>query len=824
MPTLLILRAPVWWEQLVQDTSYAARSWRKRPGLTAVVILSLGIGIGANSAIFSIVNTLLLKDLPYQDANRLMYVTEYWPHEPVVPGPPSPDFANWRMNSQLAEAISAYGGGAALNLTGMGDPERIQGTMVTHDLLLLIGAKLALGRSFNEDEDRLGGTPAVILGYDLWQRRFAGSPEVIGKMIMLNGVGRTIVGVLPAGFRFPDNNFREELLVPMALPGNPNWQDERNFRLLRVLVRAKPGVSPAALKQEFSRLVQATSTQEPPQFTTMRKDMEVRVTPLRIWLTGSVRNMVLILEGAVAMILLIACLNIASLQVAVSISRKKELALRAAVGASGKRLARQLLTESVLLSLVSGCLGMALAYASLGGLRASLPANLHLADLVALDRRVLLFTILLTATVGLFTGLIPAISGARVDVNDMLKEGDVRIGSARSHQRMHGLLVIAEVAVAMVLLIASGLLIRTFVRLATANPGFDPHGVLTLKIAPSPRKYPQIENRIVFYRQLLERTRAIPGVQFAAIGGGLPLIGTGGAIGISFQDRPEPPRGGRPSLPVAFISPDYFRALGIPVLRGRIFTDADREHAPLVAIVNQAFADKYFPGENPLGKRIEFGSREGRWREIVGIVGNVREQGRRPVDPFVLYGPLPDSLEYETFLILKSTVQPQQLAPAAAVAVHSVDPNEPVFDVASMEDRLGDSLSGPRSTMTLMSLFAGLALLLAIVGVFGVTAYLVNRRRHEIGIRMALGATQAQVLRMVLGRGMLLVGTGIVLGIAGSLALTRTLALLVEGLRAGDPATLGVVALVFSLIAATACLIPARWAARVDPAVALRQI
>ena len=813
----------LWWEQITQDARYAVRSWRKRPGSTAIVILSLGLGIGANTAIFSIVNTLLLKDLPYRDANRLMYVTEYWPHEPVVPGPPSPDFANWRANSKLTEAIAAYGGGGALNLTGMGEPERIQGTMVTHELLSLILSKLALGRAFDRDEDRLGGTPAVILGYSLWQRRFAGSPEVIGKPIMLDGVGRTVVGVLPAGFRFPDNNFQEELLVPMALPTNPNWQDERNFRFLRVLVRAKPGVAPGALKQEFFHLLGSTSSQEPPQMITMRKDMEVRVTPLRDWLTGNVRPMVLVLAAVVAMVLLIACLNVASLQIAISISRTKEMAVRVAVGAGGARLVRQLLTENLLLSLFAGCLGLALAHGSLSGLRAFLPANLHLADLVNLDHRVLLFTVLLTAIAGIFTGHIPALAAARVHVHDMLKEGDDRTRGNRTEQRMHGVLVTAEVAAAIVLLVGSGLLIRTFIRLAMTNPGFDPEGVLTLKIAPSQRKYPQAESRVAFYRNLLEQARVIPGVQFAAIGGGLPLVGTLGLAGISFQDRPEPPLGGRPSLPLAFVSPDYFQALGIPLVRGRVFTDADHEHAPRVAIVNQAFAEEYFPGENPLGKRIEMGSREGRWHEIVGIVGNVKQQSRRPVDPFVVYGPLPESFEPETFLILKSSVPPKKLASAAAKAVQSLDPNEPIFDVAPMEDRLGDSLSGPRSSVILMNLFAGFALLLATVGIFGVTAYFVSRRKHEIGIRMALGATRADVLRMVLGRGMLMVGAGIVLGVVGALALARTLGSLIEGFRINDPATVGLVAVMFLLIAAMACLIPARWAARVDPAVVLRQ-
>jgi predicted permease len=640
---------------------------------------------------------------------------------------------------------------------------------------------------------------------------------------VLDGVERTIVGVLPAGFRFPDNNFQEELLVPMALPANPNWQDPRNFRFLRVLARAKPGVTAAALKQELVGLIEATSAQEPAQMVTMRKDMEIRVTPLRDWLTGSVRSMILMLEGVVAMVLLIACLNIAALQVAVSIGRRKEMALRAAVGARGARLARQLLTENLSLSLLSGFLGVALAYVSLGALRAFFPANLHLADSVELDGRVLLFTLIVTSATGLITGIIPAFAAARVSVGEVLKESEDRTSGGRRQKWMHATLIMAEVAAAMVLLVGSGLLIRNFLRLAAADPGFDARRVLTLKVAPSPRKYPQTANRVSFYLQLIEKGRAIPGVQFAAIGGGLPLVGSGGFSGISFQDRPEPPLGGRPSIPVAFISTDYFRALGIPLMRGRTFTEADSDRPPLAAIVNQAFADQFFPGESALGKRIEIGSREGRWREIVGIVGNVKQQGSRSVDPFMVYAPLFDSFEMETFLILKSTGRPEQLAPAASEAVHSVDPNEPVFDISSMENRLDVSLSRSRSTMTLMSLFAGFALLLAVVGIFGVMAYSVSRQRHEIGIRMALGATRGRVLRMVVGRGMGLVAAGIAFGIAGALALSRTLGAVTEGLRTNDPLMLGVVVAAFLCVALMACLVPARWAAEVDPAVALRQ-
>jgi predicted permease len=805
-------------DDLSHHLRYAFRVLRQSPVFTAIAIGSLALGIGMNTALFSVVNTLLLKDLPYKDANRLVYVTEYWPHEPIVPGPPSPDFANWRANLKSVDGIAAYGGGAgSLTLTGEGEPERIEGTMVTSQLLDLVGATPAVGRNFTEEEDRLGAPPVVILGYGLWLRRFGGSPDVIGKSIQLDGVDRTIVGVLPAGFAFPDNNYRHELLVPMALPRNPNWRDPEHFRLLRVLVRRKPGVSLAALKQELVSLLQATSAEEPPQFVIMRKDMEVRVTPLRQWLTGNIRTAILVLEGAVALVLLIACLNIASLQVARAIARRKEIAVRASIGASGARLVRQLLTENLLICSLAGLGGMLLGYASLGALRKFLPANLHLADMLRLDSSVLVYTLAITLAAGIITGLVPALAALRAGLYDTLKEEGRTTGS-RGQRRVRGILVVVEIAAAMVLLVGSSLLIRTFMRLASASLGFEPKGVLTLRVAPSPRKYPEAARRAELYARIQERAREIPGVETAAIGGGLPLIGSPGAAGISFEGRPQPPVGGRPSLPVSGVSPEYFQALKIPLLRGRVFSDADTQP---VVLINQAFADEFYAGENALGKRIRFGTSRD-WNEIIGVVGNVKEQGRRPTDPFMIYAPFRGSFDPETYLILKSVLPPGALIASATRAVHEADPSQPVFDVATMEERLSNSLSTQRANMTLMGVFAALALILATIGIFGVIAYFVNSRVQEIAIRIALGASAGTVTSMVLSHGMALAGAGIAAGIAGALILTRTLGSLVEGIGTNDAVSFVAAALLFAAVAAMACAIPARRASRVDPMVALR--
>jgi putative ABC transport system permease protein len=502
--------------------------------------------------------------------------------------------------------------------------------------------------------------------------------------------------------------------------------------------------------------------------------------------------------------------------VARAIARKKEIAVRAAIGATGARLVRQLLTENLLVCALAGLAGLLFGYLSQGALRTFLPANLHLADALRLDSTVLAYTLAITLAAGIVTGLVPSLAALRTVIHDTLKEEGRSTGS-RSQRRVRGVLVIAEIGAAMVLLVGSSLLIRTFLRLASARLGFEPKGVLTLKVAPSPRKYSDQPKRAEFYARILENARAIPGVQSAAIGGGLPLLGSPGAAGTSFEGRPEPPPGGRPSIPVAGVSPAYFQALQIPLLRGRLFAASESE---TVAVVNQAFAQEFYPGENVLGKRIRFAT-EG-WREIVGVVGNVKQLGRKPTDPFMIYLPFREGFEPETFLILKSGLPPSSLIAAATNAVHAADPNQPIFEVATMEERLSASLSTQRANMTLMGVFAALALILATVGIFGVVAYFVNSRLQEIAIRMALGASGRTVVRMVLSHGMALAGAGIAVGILGALILTRTLGSLVEGIATNDAVSFIAASLLFAAVAAMACTIPARRASRVDPMVALR--
>lgn len=805
-------RTGAWIDALAADLRYAFRTLHRNPGFATIVMITLALGIGANTALFSVVNALLLRGLPYKDASRLVYVTEFWPHEPVIPGPASADFTNWRAHSQLLERIEAYGGGGNVTLTSGGDAERIVGTTVTAGLLDMLGVQPALGRNFLSGEDRPNAPPVVILGYGLWQRRFGGSSDVIGKQIELDGRGWTVVGVLPASFAFPDNNFGQDLLLPVGLSPELGWR-ERDFRILRVLAQRKPGVTPEALHAELVELVRRFASEEPPQFVTMRKDMEIRLIPLRQWLTGGVSRPVLMLQAAVAMVLLIGCLNIANLQIARGVARRKEMALRSALGAGRGRIARQLLTEGLLLSSLGGATGLVLGYQAVSLMRSFQPAGLHLVDTIRIDRDVLGFTLAIAILSGVVTGLAPILSQNQTHLETAFKTS--------SRHRAHGVLVIAEIAIAMVLLAGAGLLIRSFARMATLNPGFDAENVMTLRIALPGRGYATNPSRAAFYSQLLEQAATIPGVQKAAIGAGLPLIGTPAAAGTWFEGRPAPPPGGRPTIPMSGVSSNYFDALRIPLLRGRAFVDADAENSRPVVIVNQAFADRYFPGEEALGKNITQGARNDP-KQIVGIAGNVRQQGLRTGAEPTIYAPYGQFLTTEMLLVLRSDLPRTVLAPSAAAVIHGIDPDVPVYDVATMRDRLAAVLATQRVNMALMGVFAAIALLLAAVGIFGVIAYMVNRRSLEFGIRMALGAQKKDVLGMVLGRGMILILAGIAIGLAGALAATRAMRALLFEISPSDPWTLAVSALFFALVAAAACYIPARRAILIDPMTTLR--
>jgi putative ABC transport system permease protein len=818
------VRRGAWFERLAADVRYGARLLRRSPGFTAVTVATLALGIGANTALFSVVHALLLRPLPYRDADRLVYISETRPGAPVA-RVPSTDFVNWQSNGKLFEQMEGFGGGGDFNLTGLGEPERISGVTVTAGFLDLIGVRPAMGRNFTREEDRPDGPRAIVLSDALWRRRFGAAGDVVGKSVQLDERNYAVVGVLPASFIFPDNLYRADLLIPMRLPAAPVWAGP-GYRLLKAMARLKPGGTIPALRAELAALAAHTGSEAPAEAIEMHTNMQVTLTPLREWLAGDARRVVLILQAAVAMVLLIGCLNIANLEIGRAISRRKEMALRAALGAGRARMARQLITESLLASALGASAGLLLGYEGLRLLRRFLPGNLHLMTTARMDGTVLAFTAAVAVLTGVLTGLGPALAGWKLNLGEWLKEGMGRTTSGESHRRVRGVLVVAEIAVAIVLVAGAGLLMRSFLRLAAIDPGFDPHGVLTLEItlpggfgpAPANTRYSSPEKRMAFFSQVVERTAAIPGVESAAIGMGLPVAGGHAFFDLDqIEGQPAPPPEARPTVPFIPASPDYFRTLRIPLLRGRAFNDGDGPNSPPVMIVNQAFADQFFGGP-ALGKHV----RMDRWTEIVGIVGNVKQSGLRTAESAILYAPYRQSLMASMFLLLRSGLPPAVLVGAAEKAVRAVDPNQAVYDIATMDERMGESLAEDRAHMVLMGILGGLALTLAAVGIFGVMAYSVNRRMHEIGVRMALGARPGDVLRMVFGQGMRLAWTGIGLGLAGALVLTRWIGALLYRVSATDPATLAVVAVLFAAVAAAACAAPARWAAKADPMVILR--
>jgi putative ABC transport system permease protein len=800
--------AGAWLERLGEDLRYGLRMLRRNPGFSAVTVLTLALGIGANTALFSVVHALLLRPLPYADADRLIYVSEATPGAPIQ-RVSSADFVRWHAHATLCDRIEGFGGGADVNLTGGGEPERVSGVTVTAGFLDLIGVHPVLGRNFTQQEDHPHGAGAVILSDALWRHRFGGSRAIVGKTLELDGRAHTVVGVLPASFVFPDNLYRAEMLIPMQLPPDP----PPNFRTLKALARLKPGVTADALRSELESLAHHDRSR-------------VTVEPLREWLTGDIRRLLLILQGAVVMVLLIACLNIANLQLSRATAREREMVLRAALGAGRGRLIRQLTTESLVPVVCGGALGLLLGSAGVHLLRRLLPVDLHLLRTVHIDGPVLAFTAGVTLATAVLTGLGPALAVSKRNLNQSLKQGLGRTVAGDSHPQLRATLVIAEVAAAMVLLAAAGLLTRSFLRLAATHPGFDPHGVLTLNI-PLPggfmgahgSRYATPQSWAAFYAQVEERTAAIPGVESTALGMGLPLVGGYPFATFEVEGRPAPDPGVEQAAPFIPASPAYFHTLRIPLLRGRTFQKTDGAGAAPVAIVNQAFARQYFARGDATGKRLRiFDS----WAQIVGVVGDVRQRGLREADTVTVYVPYDQFPTPMGFLLLRSRVPPESLANAVAAAVHAVDPNQPVDDVATMDERLSKSLTADRANMTLMAVFAGLALLLAAIGVFAVAAYAVTRRVHEIGIRMALGAQRADVWRLVLRQGMTLTAAGIGLGLTGSLAAARWLESLLFEVKAGDPLTLAAVAALFAVISAAACAIPARWATRVDPMTVLR--
>jgi putative ABC transport system permease protein len=815
----LWLQPKRWEDEMFQDLRFGMRMLLKHPGFTLIAILTLALGIGANTAIFSVVNALMLRPLPYPDPERLVWVEEVSKTN-AISVPDGRHFLDWQEQSRTLEGISQIDGDT-WTLTGVGEPERIEVGIISATLFPMLGIQsLAMGRNFTAAEDKPGGARVAILSHGLWQRRFNSDQEIVGKSITLNDTNYTVIGVLPANFRVFYTN---EVWVPLAL----DIQEERASKRTSfntTVARLKPGVTREQARAELDTLLQRYRAARPGESQRI-VDSRTRLTPLQEYLLGDTRSgllrrSLLVLFAAVGLILLIACANVANLLLARSVTRQKEMAVRAALGAGRFRLARQMLTECLLLAFAGGSAGLLLAYwltRLLGSLNSiDTIGEMARVATIAIDLRVLGFTLLLSLLTGLLFGLLPALRLSYPDLNVSLKEGGS--GSGFHGRGLRSTLMVSEVALALVLLIGAGLLIRSFVKLLDVDPGYRAENLLTARISLPPR-YRDNSQRVEFYERLLQRLAALPGVAAVGATSHLPLTGYNMGSTLRVEGRSPLEEERRASVPVARVNPDYFRTMGIGLRAGRLFNDGDTQGAPSVALLSETLARRLFPNEDPLGKRL---SLAGSSTTVIGVVSDIRYtglDGEIEQAVYLSYRQLPRS---GMALILHSAVEPSSLAPPLRGAVREIDPGLAVNEVMTMNERLSNSVAARRFHLMLLGGFAALALLLAGIGVYGVISYVTTQRMHEVGIRMALGAQSADVSRLFIRQGMALVSLGVGLGLLGAFALTRVMSSLLFGVGATDPLTFACVALLLSSIALVACYLPARRAARIDPLVALR--
>lgn len=804
-------------EILWQDIRYGFRMLRKNPGFTAVAVLTLAFGIGANTTIFSVVYGVLLKPLPYSEPGQLVQLRADWSGSPsTVIG--SSTFIEVRAQSQSLACIAAYSGGD-MTLTGAGSAQQVVAGAVTADFFPLLGVQPAWGRNFTREEDTPNGPKAAILGHGLWQSRFGGDTDVLGRTITLNEQSYTVVGILPARFQYPEPF---QLWIPLALgeTGAALASYGEGMILLKAIARLKPGVTLSQAQAELRTMAQREQPPRPDEAQV------VSLVTLHEQVVGDVRGALLVLLGTVALVLLIACANVANLQLARAAARQREVAVRAALGAARWRIVRGLLTESVLLALAGGGLGLLLAFWGVRALGQWSGASLPSMHGIGIDTWVLAFTLGVSVITGLAFGLAPAVQAWRTDVNAALKE-EGRGDTGGHRNRLRHLLVVSEVALALVLLIGAGLLIKSFSRLMEVHPGFRTAGVLTFQVTLTGRESaPQIVN---FVEQIVERVKALPGVQTAAATDSLPLtdlarIGVAEIEGRPPIDFSQVERGEVTPVSRPTVTCDYFHAMGISVKKGRPFTSQDARPPAGSVIVNEAFERHFFPDESAVGKRIRLmpGPAEARWQTVVGVVSDVRQSGlSRDVMPHV-YSPDLEDMDGAMSFVVRVTGEPAGLISAVRAVVAEVEPNQALYNVMTMEQRLANTTTSRRLNTVLLGSFAAVALLLAVVGIYGVMSYAVTQRTREIGMRMALGARPGSVMRLVMGQGMRVVLIGAGLGLVGALALARVLRNLLFEVAPTDPATFVCVTLLLSAVALLACYVPARRAARIDPMEALR--
>jgi putative ABC transport system permease protein len=799
---------------LWQDLRFGARMLVKNPGFTLIAIITLSLGIGANTAIFSVVNAVLLRPFPYKDPERLVIL-----RESISGGVNSsvsyPNFADWRAQSTLCDSIVATRANESFNLTGAGEPERLQGRLVSAEFFSTLGVRPHVGRDFLPEEDRPGATPAVILSYEFWRRRFGDDPSVIGKQITLNNQSYTVVGVTPPNFQF---GMEADVTVPIGLQAERFRARGADPAVRPVVARLKPGVSERQAEAELNMIAARLEQQYPES----NKERRVRVTPLHETFVGDARQPLLILLGAVGLVLLIACANVANLLLARSSARQKEMAVRVALGASRGAIIRQLLTESVLLAALGAAFGILLAFWGASFIAAQLPDGVPRMQEARVDAPVLVFTLAVSLLTGLFFGLAPALQASRPNLTEGLKEGER--GSSGRRQWLRSLLVVGQVALTLTLLVGAGLLIQSFRRVLQVDPGFEPRNLLMMQVSINNTDGQQIAS---FFEQLQQNVRNLPGVKAVAVSNGLPF---GVANRPTFFIEGRPDMENKPNSIRYTVSPGYFQTLGIELIKGRVFNAQDTRESPLVAIIDEVLARFAFPNEDPLGKRLMM-SRNGPSYEIVGVVRHVEHDSLDRQGPalaqfytnfnqIALQG-LPNNVRRINVLV-RTEAEPLSMASAARGQVAALNKDQAVFNVRTMEQAVAQSVAPRRFSMMLLTVFAVVALALASLGIYGLMSYVVAQSTREIGVRMALGAQARDVLKLVIGQGMTLALAGVAIGLVASLALARTMKTLLFGVSANDPITFAGIALLLASVALLACLIPARKATKVDPMIALR--
>lgn len=805
-------------QALWQDLRYGVRMLYKNRGFTSVALLALALGIGANTAIFSVVNAVLVRPLPFPESDRLVRLYEKEtdadaavPSERLEVAPAN--FLDWQRQSRTLPEIAAWGDEEQA-LANAGQAEPVRAAFVSANFLSVLGVSPLRGRGFTSEDDQPGHDSVAVLSFGLWQRRFGGDPHLVGQQVHLDGSQYTVVGIMPAGFQYPRG---AEIWTPLALNANQTQMREAHF--LQVIARRRADVSLAQVRVEMETIAGALAQQYP----ATNKNWTLNVVPLLEDEVGKVRSTMLLLLGAVGLVLLIACANVSSLLLARGTTRQAEITVRAALGASRGRIVRQLLTESALLAGLGGSLGLLLALWGTDALLAFSPAEIPRLQTVSVDYRVLGFTLAITLLTGLIFGLVPALQAARFDLNESLKEGGRGTANNPAHRRIFGALVVAEIALALVVLVGAGLLLNSFLRLQRVELGIQAPNVLTVEVNLPAARYSGNDSRaqrLNFYGQVIPRIQALPGVVSVGAIDSLPLSGSQRGWTFRKEGQNLAPSE-RPVAGFQVATTDYFRAVGIRIRRGRAFTEADRDGAPPVALINESFARRYYPNENPLGQRIIIRNRP-QACEIVGVVNDVRHFGPDKDPAPEMYMPYNQFAIGTLPLVVRTKSEPEALAGAVRKEIEAVDPDVAVSKVRTMTQMMSAALAEWRFALLLLGMFAATALLLAAIGIYGVMAYAVTRRRHEFGVRMALGAQAQDLMKLVIKEGMTLALVGVAIGLAASFALTRLLRTLLFGVSATDPLTFGVIAALLTGVALLACWIPAWRATKVDPMVALR--